>query len=144
MCVRSSNIYLLCFFWEGGEGETVDMLYQSAGSSPIHWSIVNAQLEILRVLAPLVPDDVLLQPDGSGATPLDLAELNENAGECAGYIYGVLTIRERDRGREAGDHEGAEGLEEMMKETMLNTDGEREKTPTPAESPKRVVDEPER
>lgn len=105
----------------------------------------SAKLEILRILAPLVPDEPLLQPDGAGKTPIDLAEENgtEAALECAGYIYGVLSSRERDRGRtalEGAATNGVNGLEADMEDATLDDDDdERETTPTATGSSDRPV-----
>jgi hypothetical protein len=85
--------------------------------------VVNAQLEILRIIAPIVDDAVLMQPDGSGATPLDLADAH-SAYECAGYLMGVRHLRERDRAAASDDpgttRRRAAELDELMKGTMLD------------------------
>lgn len=59
----------------------------------------SAQVEILRLLAPLLSPDQLLLENAAGQTAYNLAEdrATEAALECAGYLLGLMPETEEEK-----------------------------------------------
>lgn len=91
--------------------QTPRLLQNESGNTALHWAAQNGQIEVLKILAPCLTPDQVLQPNLGGFDAIALAEeraSNERCLECAGYLSGLLPETEEEKQQQQAEEDKAE------------------------------------